>query len=812
MGTIKPAYTTAVSSLISEDETLVFRDGTEQWETSIRNHIDSTRMVGMENNLTLQQFFARPIKVASYVWDPAAVTPFFQNFNPWTLFFEDPNVINRMNNYQLLQATLKVKFVINGNSFYFGRLMADYHMEGINDDLSATSGAILANAIQASQRMHLFIDPCLSQAGTMHLPFVKQQNTMNLRAANWRFMGDINIRQLQPLKHSNGSTTPVDISVFVWSEDVKLSMPTSISAFGITPQAGDEYAVKPVSSMMTTIAKIAGKLESIPWITPYAKATGMVASGIGMVASAFGFSRPASIDNPTCVRRVLVSSLANTNRGDTCTKLTVDSKQEITVDPAVVGVDVEDELSIKHIAGVQSYITQFPFTVAAPIGQVLWNCRVSPIHQTSDGLFRYNPAMTFATIPFSYWRGSIKYRFQIVASAFHKGRLLVQYDPGWSGNQKTSLQYSRIIDLSNERDFTIEVCWGQDTSFLPVPALATNFSTTAYISSLLGTNGVLTVSVLNSLTSPSSVVNNDIAINVFANAADDFEVAVPNDLFKGYSYLPPAGVAPQAGDVDGSGMSDDTPEENAPITLDSKECVGADIVKTDNTLDVFFGESIQSFRQLLKRYMLHSVYPCLGVSNSLTNWNEFDFPVYRGFGPDARHVVTGPVNANIVNTTLLNYITPAFVAFRGSMRSKYMLFGTGTTPATLAVTRNNQNTTYSTGTIIPTNTNAGTFSSTFLSPYPTGFQGSEITHTGIQPAVEVEFPYYTQLRYTRARQFSRLSNGFSNLMHIFTVLLGTVTATDRPFIQRYISVGEDFSLVMFQGQPPYLETVSLVPT
>lgn len=810
MGAIKPSYTTAVSSLISEDETLVFRDGTEQWETSIRTHIDSTRLVGMDSSLTLQQFFARPIKVASYIWDPASVTPFFQTLNPWTLFFEDPNVINRMNNYQLLQATLKVKFVINGNSFYYGRLMVDYHMEGANDNLSATSGAILANAIQASQRMHLFIDPCLSQAGTMHLPFVKQENALILRAADWRTMGNIYIRQLQALKHANGSTTPVDISVFVWSEDVKLSIPTTLSAFGITPQAGDEYSVKPVSSVMSTVSKIAGKLEAIPWITPYAKATGMIASGMGALAAAFGFSRPAVLDNPMYVRRVLTSSMANTNRGDTCTKLTVDSKQELTVDPAVVGVDVEDELSIKHIAGVQSYITQFPFTVAAPIGQVLWNCRVSPIHQTADGVFRYNPAMTFASIPFLYWRGKIKYRFQIVASAFHKGRLLIQYDPGWSATQKTSLQYSRIIDLSNERDFTIEVCWGQSTSFLPIPSLAPNFSTTIINGALTGTNGVLTVSVLNSLTTPSSAINNDIAINVFASAGDDFEAAVPNDVFKGYSYLPAVGVTPQAGDVDGSGPSDDTPEENAPITHESKECVAKEIATTDNTLDVFFGESIQSFRQLLKRYMLHSVYPCFGVSNSLTNWNEFDFPVYRGFSPDPRHVVTGPVNANIVNTTLLNYLTPAFVAFRGSMRSKYLLFGTGLTPATLSVTRNNGSNTYSTGTIVPVATNAATFSSTLLNPYPTGFQGTEITQTGVQPCVEVEFPYYTPLRYTRARRFNRLSQGFNNLMHTFTVLLGTVS-TEQPYIQRYVSVGEDFSLVMFQGQPPYLDTITLTP-
>lgn len=811
MGTIKPAYTTSVSSAITEDQTLVFRDGTEQWETGIRSHIDSTRNVGMDNSLSLQDFFKRPIKVASYVWDPAAVTPFFQTINPWTLFFEDTSVSNRIANYKLLQATLKVKVIINGNSFYYGRLMADYHILPGFDQRSATSGAILANAIQASQRMHAFIDPCLSQGFTMHLPFLYFDNALTINGARWRDMGVINIRQLQALKHSNGSTTPVDISVFVWSDDVMLSQPTTQLPIGITPQAGDEYAVKPVSSMMTSIAKVAGSLAVVPWIKPYAKATQIAATGMGMIASAFGFSRPAVIDNPMFVRRTLISTLANTNRGDTCTKLTFDSKQEISVDPAIVGVDVEDELSIKHIAGVQSYITQFPFTVAAPIGQLLWNASVSPVHPSFDSGFTYNPASTFAVTPFKNWRGSIRYRFQIVASSFHKGRLLITYDPNYSLNQKTSTQYSRIIDLSNERDFTIEVCWGQQTSFLPVGSLAlSNYSTTAIATAPAATNGTISVFVLNSLTTPSSAVNNDISVNVFMSAGDDFEVAVPLDTFVPYSYLPPVGVTPQAGDVDGSGPSDDTPEENAPITLDVKECVGAIIDSSDHTLDVFFGESIQSFRQLLKRYMLHSVIPLFGVAKSLTNVNDYDFPVYRGFGNDARHVVTGPVNANIVNTTLLNYITPAFVAMRGSMRSKYLMYGNGTSPSSLTVSRNNTPVVYSVGTIVPTLTNAATFSSTFLNPFPPGFQGSDITQSSINPAIEVEMPYYNFKRFTAARNFGRVTTANDILMHTVTVGLG-VTTGESPYLMRYVSVGEDFSLTMFQGQPPFLPTVTLTP-
>lgn len=811
MGPIKPTYTTSSMMGVENDETVTFRDGTEQWMTTIRAHLDETRLVASTNQMQLKDYMARPLKVASYTWDPASVTPFFQQFDPWSLFFNSANVANRIATFNLMSCKLHVKFMINGNSFYYGRLMADYSIRPGEDFVSSSSGAILANVIQASQRLHLFIDPCLSQAGVMTLPMLTPANVLSIPNTAWLQQGTINIRQMQSLKHANGSTEPITISVFVHATDMLLSQPTTAIGGTLAPQAGDEYGNGPISGVMSSIAKASGMLATIPWITPYAKATQMVAGKLGKMASLFGYSRPVIIEDTTPVRRYVLGNLANTDRRDPCTKLTVDSKQELSVDPAIVGVDVEDELVIKHIASVESYVTQFNMPTTAAAGAVLWNARVSPVHPVFVDTYVYNPACTFAVTPFKYWRGKMKYRFQIVASAYHKGRLLISYDPNFSSKLNTNLQYSKIVDLADERDFTIEVCWTQPVSFLAVPSLLTNsnFQVAPYAVESGSHNGVITVSVMNELTTPNSSVNNDIAINVFVSAGDDFQVAVPVDVYKGYSYLRPVGVLPQAGDVEG--MSDTGPEENAPISMDTKECVGEPL-KLDNTLDVFFGEEISSFRQLLKRYTLHSVYPLFGVDNSLTNISEFDFPVYRGFGPDARHVVTGPVNANIVNTTLINYLTPAFYAYRGGMRSKYLLVNGGTSPSMLKVTRNEgPSLAYAVGTIVPTNTNAATFSSTYLSPIPDGSLGCEETVTSIQPSVEVEFPFYSPQRFFLARGFSRTSNnGFNRLRHIISVLLSPY-GTSRPYLERHVAVAEDFSLTLFQGQPPFLPSVTLTP-
>jgi hypothetical protein len=67
-------------------------------------------------------FFARPVQIYSFSW-AVGQAPYL-SIDPWSLFFENPRVMNRINNYSLLQANLNVKITINGNGFHSGRMLA----------------------------------------------------------------------------------------------------------------------------------------------------------------------------------------------------------------------------------------------------------------------------------------------------------------------------------------------------------------------------------------------------------------------------------------------------------------------------------------------------------------------------------------------------------------------------------------------------------------------------------------------------------------------------------------------------------------
>lgn len=781
-----------------------FRDAPEQWDVELPSHYDKTRDSGVSDAYDLNDFFARPIQVANFSWTPLQIAPFGETFDPWTLFFTNKRVSNRISNYNLLSAQLKVKFLINGNPFLFGRLMADYQPLHLDDNITSANTLETENIVAASQRLNILIDPTTSQGGVMHLPFLFYKNNMSIPLGDWQSMGKIHMRELAGLKHANGAIDPINITVSVWAEQVRLSCPTSTNAFGIVAQSNrtavGEYSSSPIQNVSSAISAAAGALSNLPIIGPYALATQMVSSTMGSVARVFGFSAPANISDLTTMRSHAVTRLANTDRKDDVSKLTTDSKQELTIDPSVCGVRTGDELVISAIATKQSYLTSFNWTVARVNGDYLFATRVMPTNIVTNGSKLYLTACAFAALPFKYWRGTMKYRFQVVCSAYHRGRILVTYDPYISQSREFNTAFTRVVDISNERDFTIEVGMANPLSYLErSPALAEYFKTSgAYANDTVIQNGTLNLTVLNELTVPNSTTDNDIVINVFVSGCDDLEFAVPTDDIMSSIVLHSA-MEPQS---DREPVSEVIPPaENNPLDAPPIEQANA-CLDDDSTNLVYFGESVPSFRSLLKRYNYHS--SALAYGNAIGNiWKvvQPDFPDPRGYytwGANSDAFF----NVNYNPTTLLNYLAPAFLCRRGGLRSKYMFTGDITSTTPCIVVREAE-----VGADRHSNTELGInivdknlFSLGRQNSWPISWPGAEVTDLNIQSTVEVELPHYNNLRFQVAKYIDMPNNNRAfnvNWHSIYT----TITSGSTHSVDRYVSVAEDFNLVLFQGAP-----------
>lgn len=794
----------------SSQQNVKFSDNESQFAYHVDSQPDATFGAADTGDTSLEHFFKRPIKIRSYEWSQSI--GLFEDFNPWQDYFENLRVINRISNFNLLRCKLCVKILINGTPFHYGRAIASYTPLPNVDDLTRNRAFFLQDIIAASQRPHIYLDPTMSQGGELCLPFVWYNNALRIPQQDWRLMGSMNIREMNPLKHANDAQDPLTVSVFAWAEDVVLSIPTAGEPGSLSPQMGmlDEYKDAPISKPATLLAKVAGSLQSIPQIAPYARATEMAASTVASIAKMFGFSRPVELAPIVPYKPTLVGNMANTNVADTSVKMTLDCKQETTVDSRVMGLSGKDELAIKSIACRESYLTTFAWDVDSTTEQLLWNSYVNPMTWDSVGADNeiHLPACAFAALPFDAWRGTMNFRFQIVASSFHKGRLKITYDPYFQQSNEYNVCYTHIIDIANERDFTVSMGWGQGKSMLNVATpsgTSTLFDTTSALSPDTNNqhNGIISVYVVNELAVPNTTVNNDIEVNVYVSAGDDIEFYDPSsDTMRDVTWFTPqiGLLEPQIGEVD-----DHSPAESAPMKLESIDEMAATVNPTDMTDAVYYGDPITSFRQCLKRYNYHRFRAKPLIGYTLSNFRLNDFPDYRGFAPDA---VDQPLAGNPFNyakTTLVNYLTPAFVCRRGGMRWKYVREGDNedSRGRLFQVNRIADSTGYliAEEAVVPQNLGPAAVSAQMSRFMPHTWDGANSVTKMQNPVQEIELPWYTNIRFFPGKRSNNTAANFANFHTVTSIMTTADDGTALAGWHAYNSVAEDFNLAFYTGPP-----------
>lgn len=271
------------------------------------------------------------------------------SFNPWTAFFSNPRVINRISNFNLLRCNLCLRLLINGNSFYYGRFIASYLPLSAEDELAVQNVAnrFIDHVTLASQRPHVYLDPTTSQGGEMVLPFFFYNSNISIPYSEWALMGEIFIDTTANLQHANTGVAPVKLSVFAYATDVKLSIPTSVEPGGLVPQGTLEPEAKDETELVTgkisgpasALAKGAATIAMYPPIRPYAMAASYVAEATAGIARLFGYSRPKLSCNPPCrMKPEFFGTLTNTDVAENVTSMALDSKQEVTIDPRVAGL------------------------------------------------------------------------------------------------------------------------------------------------------------------------------------------------------------------------------------------------------------------------------------------------------------------------------------------------------------------------------------------------------------------------------------------------------------------------------------------
>lgn len=818
-------------------QTVTFHDNTAAERIEIPGDMDPTYQLGRMDPVSLGQFLARPVKIYTTTWGVGS--KIFETFDPYALFFDDPSVIEKYNHYAYMRAKLVIKCVVAGTPFHYGDGIVSWAPYGNRDDYSPTLSNI-TELVSTSQRPHFNTNPTESAGGEIKLPFFWHKSYWRIADREWEQMGLMRIGSYNTLKHAQGGNDPVSLVFYAWAEDLELMVPTTFSSVIPPPPVGtfkrirkeadnesgssDEYGKGIISKPAAAVENVASSLSAVPVIGKYARSTAMVAGTVGRLASWFGFSRPAILSDTMPYKPEFAGQMAVTDKPETVQRLVVDSKQELTIDSSVVGLaSKEDPMAIATLLQTESYIDSFDWFPSDASDSLLWNARCTPTMMRRDTFGIYPSMMCYVALPFKYWRGGLQFRFRVVGSKLHRGRFRVSYDPLFHlGLSSYNQVYSKVVDISQETDFEFTVGWAQEVPFRLVDDIfAAGYQDTLFSNTtdLDGegpySNGVLKISVVNPLVEPGDTIEG-VSVNVFVKAAPDFSLSRPRDLYleKVSHFRPPVtGIRKEAGPdaQEGVGMAMSPDAGNAEHAALKEDVIGSNTIPT--MYKTFFGEQVLSFRALLRRYVHVESKPIQGTSPrgslliATTRWDNYPKPPGYALG------LGGDLNRN--RMVLWNYLAPVYLGARGALRYKYVLLGQGTGQASFTAVTDD---------ITPASGFAVEW--TAGDPYPagrsqvttvSGFAGKTLTPARLQNVLEVEVPFYTNMR-MRLTRYSRsddpLDPDAPERGHATQVrgFLGSVDTANpnadinpRGIIDRYMATGEDFTFLWPMCAPTIYE-------
>jgi len=561
--------------------------------------------------------------------------------------------------YHMIRCTLNLRLQVNANKFQSGRYILAWLPTGGGSSQNQMMGEYQQmhaySLYQITQLPHCEIDINRETSTEISIPFMncfQGYPLMNLLSnKTWNDVGYYRLIPYVPLGSASGSTTAGYV-IWMWLTDVELSgvaFPESGWRFESGSLSETNKGEQgPVESTLKKVSKSANIVSRIPLLSSFTKPLSWVTNILGDAAHVWGWSSPVT---QKAVERVVSMPMgymacSNVNRASYPLSLSVDN--ELSTAPGFAGKDV-DELSISYFVSIPTFIYDASFTTSNVKDDVLFSAILSlPAFKTTftDGSITTTcfSTVTFAAAHFDYWRGSLKFKFKIVKTEFHTGRLMliVAYDHSRLGLTPTATvgtsQYGlrTIIDIREQTEFCCTV---------PFMALS-NWA--RYVDKI----GDIKLVVLDPLVAPATVTSS-IDILVEIAGGDDFEVAYPT-IATGYPITPVCGYQYQSGDLNGNEdlLSDDYLGGVKPVshpTIDAEYCMG---------------EKILSLRSLFKRFC----YWCTSGTTSCDTHTLRPYEFDMAYNADGSHYYTFSHPADI-----LTRFASCYAMVRGGIRIRAVM-------------------------------------------------------------------------------------------------------------------------------------------
>lgn len=787
------------STVVVTHDVMTEIGGDETKEVS--NYVDRLKFIDTNNDL--DSFFLRPIQIGTGAITVGGV--FLSVFDAWDLYMADPAVRAKVRNFTFMRATICIRFAISGTPFDAGRLLLSCQPYKANNavirqlfDIGAPSSWNLLRNQYLSQSKHCtIVDLKENKPVEFELPWVSpapvarlHNNTTTALGSATNFadlsgMWTMYLSTLNVMSSIATAPSPAYYYIYAYLKDVQIGVPTG-TQLTIVPNMSkqrDERIIGPVQRIASSMYTVSQALESVPVIGIYAKASTMAFGAMKSVAALFGWSAPLIMTPPSRVKAEPYQNGAACIQSDTGQKISFDPKQELNISAEYVGI-FKDELVIKDLCEIKSYLTSFTWTAVANPTTNLYNLVVHPqlsvgVTGTTAGNRSVVPTpMGMIAQAFGAWHGKIHITLEVNCTAFHRGKLLILYDPNLAqfanvvANVNLNKQYTHVWDIQETQRYTICVDWNFYRAWASTLGGADFYNklsgSTLTPSSALyeAANGFLAIFPFTKLQSPDG---SDVQINIYVHGEDM--------MFN----RPTAAFLPSRRNISYNSSKEVSNIDETCIAITKSE------IDNKGISSHFFGEQPISLRSLLKRFVTNvSLGGGSVASNTTSSVTLKLYPNdYGRVGVDS----TSKIPA------FFGYFRQSFLAMRGGMRKRILI----RTDAPVGYNEVSVN-------LLLENVNPTETIGTSGGVRPMLSDGSILFAPNTNTGFEFEIPYYSRNYYQPACEddpFVPTTGPFTTATRGYEVrytLGGTPTVNN---FGEMSATAEDFQLAYFLGAIPF---------
>ena len=319
--------------------------------------------------------------------------------------------------------------------------------------------------------------------------------------------------------------------------------------------------------------------------------------------------------------------------------------------------------------------------------------------------------------------------------------------------------------------------------------------------------GIFSIIVINDLVAPMpttggapSTTNASIDVNIYMRCNDDMRFAQPVDSFQDANLIPAEPASGMQDSVEPARWTEDT-------VLQAQQ--------SDSRNLVFFGETITSWRSVLKRYT-KAENRRMQSSAAQFHAGRKIFPMY----PAARDATA---TGGLRKTSLMTWVTSCYLIKRGAVRWKVLPMpfdnegastGAGIESGYISASRQTWSTAINTDPPLFDNNVTNGTSVASLTPYvDVGHTGMDFVFRSDRNGLEVQLPFYNDTRFllgtspqtqSTAANEPMVLNPASTMWHGMYVYLTGYNALND-LIGMYVAAAEDYTLHYYLAPPPIYE-------